>query len=588
MLRKRSVSLSVVLVSLSVAGCGAPDPNDMENLGESSQSLCLDAQPFQGAFTWSSGVVPYDFDHPTVNGCKSGKVTVNCVALSNTCNPAPCATERDMVRTAMAGWTTATGGAITFRPKTAGDVSYVTIDKQPGAGPGEPGGGSGSPSHLVFGGVGVHAAAHELGHVLNMYHHQQRSDRDTYLTMHPEGIGDDDGNHPGRTCASPDIAPDTIHYNETFTKVPANETYGVFDFQSIMLYTGFTTTPPMTGFTKKDGSAVNGWESGTGNPTYKDGSAVLEHMNKANGWGKFVGPDVAHSGDLNFNRSFGSGPVYATGAPGVCYRKDATPVLIRTVTGTDLRLWLREGTSTNWTRLGTTVSQTSPACASWGPDRVDVVVLGTDNVFYKIGYHGGAWEAGPWSIGTPAGGTPSAPAIAAWGPDRLDVFSIAGGSLLWKRWNGISWSGWSIPRTVPSGVLFTGSPGAASEASGKIAVAARGNNGKLYLLEYTDPNWGASWSEIGVANGSGVGSPSVASWGSGRIDFVVTGGSPNNFAWIKSRVSGTWYGWYPMGGFLMQPPAIAAATNKLDVVALNQDNSNIGFGGVWEKSWRPL
>jgi hypothetical protein len=579
MMRKTAVSISGVLMSLALTACGAPDPADLESLGESSSALCQAEQAFQGAFPWPTAVVPYTFDEPWVGGCGPSGAPVNCVPLANSCSGTGCKTERDIVRAAMTNWTNATGGAVTFRPKTSADSSYVRIDKQPGAVIVNPGNGSANPAHLNLGGISVMAAAHELGHVLGMYHHQQRNDRDKYLTMNLSGIGNGvDANGNPITCASPGDAT----YNETFTKVPAAETYGVFDFSSVMLYTGHTST--MTGYTKKDGTLVFGWESGTGQPSYKDGSAVLEHMNKANGWRKLEGADVSKNGDLNFNRSFGPSSIYATGTPGVCYRKDATPVLVRFTTGTDLRLWLKEGSASNWTRLGTTLSFTNPACASWGSGRVDVVVTGTDNVVYKIGYHDGAWETGPSSIGAPPG-APSAPAIAAWDVNRLDVFVLSGGSLYIKSWNGSSWTGWSIPKTNPAGVTFTGNPGAASEASGKLAIAARATDGKLYLLEFASSTW-SNWTEIGSASSSGVGSPGIASWGAGRLDVVVQGPT-NQFIWQKARVNGSWVGWFPMGGVLDQPPAIAAATgNKIDLVALNRDSTPLG--SIWEKAWRPL
>jgi hypothetical protein len=589
-MKQRSIAGSVLASTLviTIAGCGAtPQEFDETGLGEQSASLCTVTESRETSpWPWPGNVVPYTFTP------SPGFVALdNADADDDPNDDDDDANEQTIVTNAMAAWTTATGGNVFFRPKTSQDAVFLTIDKLSGAevhsgavGPnGVPDIGGGAVNsgnrHLQFSGISPQTAVHELGHVLNLAHHQQRADRDDYLTMFA-------GSLFGSVNTGPCNGSGT-GYNGTFTRVPGSETYGSFDFSSRMLYTSTGASGASPGYLKKSGGNVNGWEFADGSASYRDGSAVIEASFKQFGWAKAAQLDATAKADLNPARTFGTSAVYAVGSGGICYKKDATPLLIRVVRGTDFRVWGRTGNGSTWSPLSSATYASDPACASWGADRVDVVALGNDNNIYKTGYHGGAWEVGPSSIGKPeASVAPSAPSIAAWGTDRLDIFAFSSGSLYWKNWNGSAWSSWAIPRSTPSGVSFTGRPGVASEASGKLAVAARGNNGKLYLLQYASGAWSSSWSEIGSASGSGVGSPAVASWGSGRLDFFVRGAT-NDFIWQKTLLNGSWIEWIPLGGALADAPTAAATTGKIDIMTLTQDTITGGLlNGLWEKTWR--
>jgi Repeat of unknown function (DUF346) len=53
--------------------------------------------------------------------------------------------------------------------------------------------------------------------------------------------------------------------------------------------------------------------------------------------------------------------------------------------------------------------------AAWGPDRLDVFGLGTDNAMYHKAWTAAGWQPDWEKLG---GTFNSAPAVAAWGPDR--------------------------------------------------------------------------------------------------------------------------------------------------------------------------
>jgi hypothetical protein len=83
----------------------------------------------------------------------------------------------------------------------------------------------------------------------------------------------------------------------------------------------------------------------------------------------------------------------------------------------------------------------TPAAVSWGPDRLDIFAVGPDG-----GMHHKAWADGwvpPYSGWEALGAAPcaggfeseSAPAAATWGADRVDVFAKgADGQMYHKYW----------------------------------------------------------------------------------------------------------------------------------------------------------
>ncbi|HPJ29786.1 MAG TPA: beta/gamma crystallin-related protein [Methanothrix sp.] len=85
----------------------------------------------------------------------------------------------------------------------------------------------------------------------------------------------------------------------------------------------------------------------------------------------------------------------------------------------------------------------APAAVSWGPNRIDVFVRGSDNALWHRYWDGKTWQ--PWeSLGMPpSGGLASAPAAASRGPNKIDVFIRGSDEALWHRyWNGSKWSDW--------------------------------------------------------------------------------------------------------------------------------------------------
>jgi hypothetical protein len=76
------------------------------------------------------------------------------------------------------------------------------------------------------------------------------------------------------------------------------------------------------------------------------------------------------------------------------------------------------------------VLTSAPAVASWGRNRVDVFVRGTDEgTWHK-------WWDGQWRDWRGRGGRlTSAPAAVSWGFGRLDVFVRGTDNAMWHIWN---------------------------------------------------------------------------------------------------------------------------------------------------------
>jgi hypothetical protein len=78
------------------------------------------------------------------------------------------------------------------------------------------------------------------------------------------------------------------------------------------------------------------------------------------------------------------------------------------------------------------------AVASWGANRLDIFVVGTDNALYHKAWDG-SWYPSETTWENLGGQCASAPAVASWGANRLDIFVVGTDNALYhKAWDG-SW-----------------------------------------------------------------------------------------------------------------------------------------------------
>ncbi len=203
-----------------------------------------------------------------------------------------------------------------------------------------------------------------------------------------------------------------------------------------------------------------------------------------------------------------------------------------------------------------------PAIASWGNDRLDTAVRGTDGSIWHQWYDGAGWHSGE-SLGRPAPGiAPSAPSLVSWAPGRLDLFVQGADNQLWHRWYEGGWSGWE-PLSSPTAGISSG-PGVASWAPNRLDVFARGPGDGLWHRWWAG-RWSA-WENLGGRLGS---APAAVSWESGRIDVAVRG--TDGALWHKWYGPG-WSAWETLGGVLLDGPAISSwAPGRLDIFVVGAD-----------------
>jgi len=232
-------------------------------------------------------------------------------------------------------------------------------------------------------------------------------------------------------------------------------------------------------------------------------------------------------------------------------------------------------TTTPWQSLGGILT-TAPDASSWGANRVDAFVRGTDNGLWQAGWNGTAWN---WTA--LSGTLTSAPGAVSWAVNRIDVFVRGTNNGLWHRWwDGSRWSGWES-----LGGGLTSGPDVASWGTGRLDVFARGNDNGLWHMWFDSTGW-HGWQPLG---GVLTSDPTTVSWGSDRVDIFARG--TDNALWHLWWDSAGWHPWERLGGLLASgPDAASCASGHLDVFAVGSDHAlwRLGFNGATWGGWQRL
>jgi hypothetical protein len=175
------------------------------------------------------------------------------------------------------------------------------------------------------------------------------------------------------------------------------------------------------------------------------------------------------------------------------------------------------------------VCRNDPAVASWGHDRLDVFVIGTDGALYHKWWDGAQWGPSATGFEFMGGSIAGNPAAVSWDHDRLDVFVVGtDGGLYHKAWNGSEW----LPSLttydnlgIPSpGGRIRGNPAVVSWDHDRLDVFVVGSaDGALYHKWWDGAQWGPSATGFEFMGGIIVGNPAVASWDHDRLDVFVVG-----------------------------------------------------------------
>ena len=189
------------------------------------------------------------------------------------------------------------------------------------------------------------------------------------------------------------------------------------------------------------------------------------------------------------------------------------------VIGTDNALyhkWWDGSAWRGWESLGG-VCTYGVGAASWSANRLDVFVIGTDNALYHKWWDGSAWRpAGRTGAWEHLGGVCiSEPASVSWGANRIDTFVIGTDNALYhKWWDGSAWRGWeNLGGKCIRGVA------ASSRGPNRLDVFVIGTDNQLYRKNWDGSRW-STWEGLG---GVCTSAPASVSWGANRIDTFVLG-----------------------------------------------------------------
>ena len=235
--------------------------------------------------------------------------------------------------------------------------------------------------------------------------------------------------------------------------------------------------------------------------------------------------------------------------------------------------------------------KSAPACVARDSTHVDCLARGVDDSTW--GKH---WDSvNGWTDWDQyLGGTTNAPpAVASLSATNLEVVAkgVGDSALYIRTWNGSTWTAsWNkIPNT--DGLASSG-PACVGHDGHHLTCAVRSSvNGNVFVADRASGVWGA-WVDTHMATGAGD-TPSITSWGSGRVDVFARGLSVNNSAALKhvgSLDNGATYnasGVDDLGVNITGAPACSgvgtgAGDGKIDCFARGGD------GNIWKKSYPGL
>jgi len=205
----------------------------------------------------------------------------------------------------------------------------------------------------------------------------------------------------------------------------------------------------------------------------------------------------------------------------------------------------------------------TPAAVSWGGNRLDVFLRGTDNGLWHRWtddtVNWGGWE---WLAGS-VGGDPIA---VSWGWGRLDIFYRGTDNALWQAW----WDGGWHSRSFGGYVI--GEPAVVSQGPGNLEVFYRGADNALWHGWTHGGTNQFHWESLG---GYITSSPVAVARTQG-IDVYVRGGE--GALWRCAWEGWGWF-WDSRGGYIREGPFAA-------VTSFNRSTTEVYYKGGDRNLWR--
>jgi hypothetical protein len=265
------------------------------------------------------------------------------------------------------------------------------------------------------------------------------------------------------------------------------------------------------------------------------------------------------------------------------------------VIGTDAALYHKYWSpSTGWgpsiggyERLGGVILG-NPMTVSWAFERLDIFVIGTDRALYhKYWSPSTGWGPSVNDYERLGGVIVGSPTVVSWGPERLDIFVRGTDLALYhKYWSPTTGWGPSVNDYERLGGVIVADPVAVSWAFERLDIFVVGTDAALYH-KYWGPStgWGPSVSGYERLGGVVVGMPTVVSWGPERLDIFVRGTDLALYHKYWSPATG----WGPsltdyerLGGVIVADPvAVSWEFERLDIFVIGTDQA------LYHKYWSP-
>jgi hypothetical protein len=181
-----------------------------------------------------------------------------------------------------------------------------------------------------------------------------------------------------------------------------------------------------------------------------------------------------------------------------------------------------------------------------------------------------------------AGISTTNPAVTSWSTERLDIVIVGTDNAMWHQsWDSSvrdvnnGWTGWE---TLNGSFLY--SPAMVSWSANRLDMIAIDSNSSMIFRAWQGDDRSAEWSSLGDCF---ITSPSLTTWGLGRLDVFALD------KWHRMRHRAwddKWEGWQHdfntvrTREFWEAPLAVSCEKGRVDVFVIDADQ-----GLVWHNSW---
>lgn len=222
---------------------------------------------------------------------------------------------------------------------------------------------------------------------------------------------------------------------------------------------------------------------------------------------------------------------------------------------------------------------------SWGPNRIDIFVLGTNHSCWHKW-----WDGKSWSVWENLGGElTSKITCCSWGANRLDLFALGAKNHCYhKQFDENGWSGWEpldkvFTSTSEITPVFTSEITPVCWGPNRIDVFGLGTENQCLHNWYEDKSWGG-WENLKGPISSPI---SAVSWGANRLDLFALGlDNQCRHNWWGEK---GWGGWEDLveGTFTSMPVAVSWGSGRLDIFAVGTDNlmNHLWYEKEWGSHW---